>query len=524
MSKFYQQNSFVRYVLIAGWLALVIPVAFAIRYQESFFAKQVPTVAEVISPKGDVGFRSDKKIRWETAANGTALVDGDRIATGKKSAALVRFKDGRELSVGEDSQLVISTASHADSGVTYLVNLVKGTVVADAKKSCENCRDIVVSSGAESFKVKTGQKEGYFRDIVERKIKTFDSKGPPPVAIATVTPAQIEEPVSEVLPETPKEEVKKDPPISLAGYEFAVRPPIEGSSLWTHKSLMSLSNTGLQIPVSPPAKAPPFERYVPIIEISNLEGSKTDVIAGGSKTENLLTLSLTKIRLLASQRWTGVKHYSFNIRGGIRVFDKGRTNDKLSANKMMITINSIGELPATPIMLAFDKLNYQAPAGTWIAPKTIAPVGLGAIQVTVFTSSDFDKMIPFAVGASRYGAITSIQQLSSVVNIVRDGFIIAQITKHNSIDDVRTILKTLGGTFAFVGSRNSFQYTSGSSQDNIVKIVDELLDKQKVLYFFKNEKLYPVNRTFIKNSDEVASFLGKQANIFFTENVEIIAR
>jgi hypothetical protein len=526
MSGFYQQNSFVRYALIALWLALVIPIAYVIRYQDKFFAKQVPTVAEVISPKGDVGFRSDKKIRWETAANGTALVDGDRIAAGKKSEALVRFNDGRELSIGEDSQIVISTASHADSGVTYLVNLVKGTVVADAKKSCENCRDIVVSSGSESFKVKNGEKEGYFRDIVERKIITFDTKGPPPVRLATVTPAQVEEIEPQSLPIVviPKKEVKKEQPISLAGFEFVARAPIEGSSLWTHKSLIALSDAALQIPVSPPAKTPPFERYVPIIEISNLEGTKTDVLAAGSKLENYFSLSLTKIRMLASQRWTGVKHYSFSVRGGIRVFEKSKTIDKLSDAKLTITINSIGELAATPIMLAFDKLNYQSPQGNWIAPKTITPAGLGAIQVTLFTSSDFGKMIPFAVGATQYGTVASSQHTFSVANIVRDGFIVAQITKYNSIEDIRTILKTLGGTFAFLGSKNSFQYSAGNSQDNVAAIVDELLGKQKVLYFFKNEKLYPVNRTFIKNSAEVADFLGKQANIFFTEKVEIIVR
>lgn len=522
MQDISESKSTVKTVLAVLWLLAVLSLVYAIYVQDSFFARSIPVVAKIESPKGDVVFRNENKVRWNTASAGSQLIDGDRVSTGRSSSALVSFGDGRRLIVGEDSQVVISTITHSDSGMTFLVNLVKGSVIADSKKKCDKCREIVLRSGGESFSVARGKKQGFFRDVVADKVEKFNVNGPVPVRMPS--PVPVEQPISNVVEPKKIVEVKKLAVVSPAGYEFNVKPPAEGLSIWTHKSIPSLFGASLTLPVIAPVRTPPFKKYVPIVEVSNLEGTKSEILAGNSSNDNVISLPIIKLRMVATQRWSGVKQYGITLRGGIRVLDAVNPADSFQSSRITLTISSLGEPLGTPLALGFDRLSFQVPEGNWIAPKLIVPVSANGIQVTLFGAADFQKIIPFAVGATRYGALTSGQATSSVANIVRDGYIVAQVNKYSSIEDVKQIMKAIDGTFAFIGPKGLFQYSAGTSQDNVVKLIDEILDKGRVLYFFKNKKLYPVNRAFIRDSKEVANFLGKQANLFFTEKVEIVNR
>ena len=174
-----KSKSIVKPALLISWLGAVGLVVFLISTQQNLSARESPIVAEVSDSKGEVLFRGEKKIVWNDAVSGTGIVDGDRVATGKVSSALVKFKDGRSLTLGSDSQVIISTITHSDSGLTFLVHLVKGTVIADSKKRCEECRDIVLTSGGQSFVVSKGKKEGFIRDVKSKKIEKFSAPGSP---------------------------------------------------------------------------------------------------------------------------------------------------------------------------------------------------------------------------------------------------------------------------------------------------------------------------------------------------------
>ncbi len=515
-------KSSVKPMLITLWLLAVLALAYAIYTQDGFFARTIPTIARIELPKGDVEFRSENKLRWNNAAAGSQLFDGDRVSTGRASSVQIAFKDGRSLILGEDSQVVISTVAHSEGEMTFLVNLVKGSVIADSKKKCTKCRDIVLRSGVESFKVGKDVKLGFFRDLAANRVEKFSVTGPVPVKNQVVAP--VDEPVPE--PVEPKKDavVVKIPKISASGYEFNVRPPAEGLSIWTHKSVASLFGAQLSLPVISPERKPPFKTFIPIIEMANLDGTKVEILAGISATDTVIAMPIVKMRKVATQRWSGVHQYTVTLRGGIRVLGGRKPIDSFQSSKITLTINSIGEPLGSPLSLGFDRLSFQIPQGNWIAPKFSVPVNTSSIQVTVFGVGDFQKMIPFAVGATRYGAIASSQTTTSVANIVRDGYIVAQVVRYSSIDDVKLVMKVVNGSFAFIGPKSLFQYSAGTSQDNLVKLIDELLDKGRVMFFLKDRKLYPVSRSFIKNSKEVAGFLGQQANIFFTEKVEIVNR
>jgi hypothetical protein len=167
-------KSFVKPLVLFCWAVAVGLLIFFISKHQGFSARGNPVVAEILKVKGEVQFRSEKKIVWNEASKGTGIVDGDRIATGKFSSAEVKFKDGRSIVLGTDSQVIVSTITHSDSGLTFLIHLVKGTVIANSKAKCAECRDFVLTSGGQSFVVAEGKKEGFIRDTKSKKIEKFN--------------------------------------------------------------------------------------------------------------------------------------------------------------------------------------------------------------------------------------------------------------------------------------------------------------------------------------------------------------
>ncbi len=169
-----KSKSFVKPFLLTCWAVAVGLLIFLISSHQSFTAKGNPVVAEILKVKGEVQFRGEKKIVWNEASRGTGIVDGDRIATEKFSSAEIKFKDGRSLVLGANSQIIVSTITHSDSGLTFLIHLVKGTVIADSISKCVECRDLVLTSGGQSFVAATGKKEGFIRDTKSKKIEKFN--------------------------------------------------------------------------------------------------------------------------------------------------------------------------------------------------------------------------------------------------------------------------------------------------------------------------------------------------------------
>lgn len=179
MALISKSKSFLKPALLISWIGASGLLVFFISTQQNLSSKELPIVAEVMQSNGEVLFRGEKDIVWNEAVTGTVIVDGDRVATGKVSSARVKFIDGRSLTLGGDSQVIISTITHSDSGLTFLIHLVKGTVIADSKKHCDGCRDIVLTSGGQSFVVSKGKKEGFVRDVKSKKIEKFSTLPPP---------------------------------------------------------------------------------------------------------------------------------------------------------------------------------------------------------------------------------------------------------------------------------------------------------------------------------------------------------
>ena len=87
---------------------------------------------------------------------------------------------------------------------------------------------------------------------------------------------------------------------------------------------------------------------------------------------------------------------------------------------------------------------------------------------------------------------------------------------------IETLLPLLDGNFVFKGPRSALYDMRGTSQTALLDWIGALLDKGKVLYILKRNKLYPVSRDFIKTNNEVAKFIDSQAKAIFLEKVEIL--
>src|SRR5262245_17297875 len=90
------------------WLTLFSTVVTALHRHRSFQAVDGRAIAKLSSQSGSVQTRSEEMVAWRDAGQGQGLFEGDRVATGRQSTARINFGNGRELAMGEDSQIVIS--------------------------------------------------------------------------------------------------------------------------------------------------------------------------------------------------------------------------------------------------------------------------------------------------------------------------------------------------------------------------------------------------------------------------------
>jgi len=170
-----KQNSAIKPIALFFWLTAIGLLVFLISSHQIYTAKVPKVVAVVLQSKGEVFFRGEKNIVWHEAYRGAGIIDGDRIATGKGSAALVKFTDGRSLALGSHSHVIVSTITHLDNTMTFLIHLVKGAVTADSKVECKGCRDIVLTSGGQSFVLSKGKSESFVRNLKSTKIEKISA-------------------------------------------------------------------------------------------------------------------------------------------------------------------------------------------------------------------------------------------------------------------------------------------------------------------------------------------------------------
>ena len=143
--------------------ALMAAAETALRLADAARAKaderQAETQAALLAEmSGSVVHRAATRVVWADAVRGMSLLDGDRIGTGRSSAAVLRFRDAGDVRVAEESIVVVRRPieRRADDLVDLDLKLTRGlldtmTVDAEARSALVaadlRAADIVVRSG-----------------------------------------------------------------------------------------------------------------------------------------------------------------------------------------------------------------------------------------------------------------------------------------------------------------------------------------------------------------------------------------
>lgn len=93
-------------------------------------------IALVMKVIQDVSIKT-QNTEWRKADKADPLGSGDRVSTGKKSLAVIKFLDNSLLRVREQSQITI-TSDASGGGTIKEVNIINGSLGFDVKKLKQN--------------------------------------------------------------------------------------------------------------------------------------------------------------------------------------------------------------------------------------------------------------------------------------------------------------------------------------------------------------------------------------------------
>jgi hypothetical protein len=171
------------------------------------------------------------------------------------------------------------------------------------------------------------------------------------------------------------------------------------------------------------------------------------------------------------------------------------------------------------VSIGFDALRSDAGSSPWMPPKPPLAVGSAPVAVLLGTDRDLGRLVPYIRGARALGTARGGPGDGEGVFVARDGQVVAELRGAAVGPEARQqLLAALGGSFIFKGRRGALDVRKGTVKER----VDALLSGSSVLYILRRNKLFPVNRDFVKTSAEVAQFVDSQAQAVFVEKVEIL--
>jgi hypothetical protein len=175
-NKYLNSSTFKNFVIVL-WLASVFGVGSLLLFEDKFFALSGTPIAKVGKTQNHVTYRSEEDTRWKFIGDTSQfLFDGDRLATGRKSQAMIDFGDGRIANIGEDTTVSLS-AIRQQNGLTYILSMPSGSVGIEKSKTAGASSaqfPIIIRSGGRDFYIEPEEEKGVLRS--EKGIQEFKGK------------------------------------------------------------------------------------------------------------------------------------------------------------------------------------------------------------------------------------------------------------------------------------------------------------------------------------------------------------
>ncbi len=541
------------------WLVAVIAIATAIWHEDRFFAMSGLPIAEVSRAVRDVSYRSEDDLRWKAIGGERQVVfDGDRIATGRSSNAILDFGDGRTAHVGEDTSLGISTIRQTD-GITYILTLPKGLLAIknSSKKQAAHKNalfPIIVRTGGKDFLIEPGQEKGIAktsRGVTEYKperVKAMTFKKtvapepqiinePLPVDVPTVVTVATPNPppptVADLAP-TPQVQLDAAPsPVPVVGLApkssvEVPKPSISGSEIqittrlapmyFTFESFGSLGRSSITIEWKEPSNLP--KGWSPALELSVGRSKKQITLPRGRKHQ-LAWSDFGPLRAQTAR--DGVPCARVLIRGGAKINGESSPQWSFQDKALETSVCSYKEASGNvPLLVAMSDLVTTGNTQDGVFAQR-SQEGL-QYQMVVQSASQYVALLPI-MGRAKALKVTKVPGYAeNGVFIAKSGRIIMQLAGPGfSPTQADQMMAFLGGDFVFKGSRSSLYDATQMSVDQLKSWVANNTQQGKKVYVHRSGSLLPISRDFLEERREVAAFVKSVASQLFVEKVEVIA-
>ena len=572
--------------ILGVWLVAVGSTAALLWHQDRFFATSGLPFARISTTTKDVTYRSEDDIRWKPiSGSGQSIFDGDKLATGPASSAIVDFGDGRAANLGAETSVAMSTIRQS-SGLTYIISLSKGSVAVQKVKisnpKIKSAFPIIIRSGGRDYQIEPGQEKGISRD--DKGVREFAGKHRPskatPVASDNssgagvsdlkISAAVVEKLIQEVpsnlgagapdnaallgsadggnkiAPKVKVSEPKKNPPKLPA--LAATRPSVPekapapaempkvaasqleldfsslGSEYFTFQSLSSVGGEIGILKWREPGNAKILaetQGWSPAVELKS--GSNRKEVALPSTGQ--FTLKVEDFGTLApAVERDGIPCASLELRGGSKTTQPGKKPMwSFGGEAREIVICSYREaVNKLPLLVSVSSLE----AGTAKRPRIFKKPGVSGlgIQLVLTTPSQFSAILPILIASENFRVSTSQGMSQQGVFVSKSGKAIIQLAGPGlTANKADQIRAAFGADVVFKGSIKAPYDASGLSTEQFKEMVSNSATTGRKLYLLREGSLFPISRSFLEERKEVAAFIKSVSSQLFTEKVDIIA-
>jgi hypothetical protein len=541
---FQEKTQLFKRFAFAVWLLLVGGVAAAIAKQERFFVVSIKPVATLEKKIGGAVARSEGVVRWRELVTRDGLYDGDMVATGEDGKVRIRLGADRVLTLGESTQVKITAISSSGRDFSFLIKLIRGTASGEVSSDCSSCGPIIIRAGEETFRVIAGKQLGVSKEAGSKPVQKFKPTAPdwavPPKPavekVAVVSPSFIQAaPVVVPEPVVVKTPRPAPPPVAVVvpaaplltpAMEASVEAPQDGLDYWTLEPLVSLKTKGIAYPITLPTARPERGEWRPRFEVTDAAAKRPSEVPNSGLTGKSLYVGLDRALSSATINTRGaIKLYTFGVRGGAAVISGKERGQSMNTKPIVTRVYSIPAAFDGPVSIGLDALNERPldPSTHWLISKQLIDVNAAPVGLHLASGNDYANFLPFIRGATRIGLSDQGLVGQTGLFVVRKQEVVAELTGANIDKSVLDkVMLTMNADFIFRGARSALYDVRATSQAALADTIGALLDKGKVLYLMKRNKIYPVSRDFIKTSSEVASFVDTQAMAIFLQSVEIV--
>lgn len=523
-------------LLFAVWAALFGFTVRELLLGDAVVQRSSGSIGSLVVREGTVQFRPADVAIWTPTARSHRFFEGDMVATGDSSRAVVRFEDGRELEITENSQIALRTeADRSSSQYGAIVTLLRGNLAARAPSPAEG----QAVAEAAPLRIVTGDKvftlsrpdaglamersRGAATPLVKQvqgkvevkagETKAFLRQDGDQLALVTENPADqaaADAALGEVITE-------------IKGLESALAP-LEHDVYWASSLVPGAAPANeLYFELRPPEKKLP-KAWAPALRLAAVESPRSVIV--GKATAEPQRLGVTVPVLLQEgvpSPEGALAGIEVSLAPGARILND-RTPQSFAKQTAKITFRSASALPDGPMLLQVDRLEVRADE-PYLLTESEAPAVETAVQLHFRSGRDFAALagvLP-AAGRFRFQAV-DLPYAGEAYYFVRDGRVIGMLTappKAQVVDQAAAVARKVHADVLFRGPADAYLAIPKDSYSSGARL-RQYVGKASAIYVLSGLKLVRVNSSFIETEASVVDFIARSGSVF-AKPVEIIS-